>query len=578
MEKELAFVKAVAEEVDKVGGKVYFVGGYVRDKFLNLKNKDIDVEVYGLSMVELEKLLSNFGEVNHVGASFGILMVKGYDIDFALPRTELKVGDNHTDFEVTVNSDLSLLEATKRRDFTMNAILQDVLTGKFIDLYGGIEDIKNSVIKFVNKDTYKEDELRAFRACQFSSRFNFIIDKEVIEESKNFSYKLSNERIFEEFNKALLKSEKPSIALNYMFEMGIIKKLFPELYALKGCSQSEINHPEGDVWNHTLLVLDEAARLKKQSKRPLALMYAALVHDMGKPQSQEISEDGKITFYDHENLGIPIAERFLKRLTNDKQVLKNALELTQYHMHAHKIQEFKESTLKKLIVKVDIEELLLMGEADEQGRGLKTADYSSIRNANIERIRSVSRGSFGHIEPYFKGSDLLDMGYKQGKEMGILLKEAYENQLNGQSKEHIHAYLLNRISPKKKPMQAPEVVDMLITDMLKNDKLAFENAVKRVEWFRQLKQETEYNYRETKNKIPYLEVISKNRDYKYVFTPLMVVQLTLNNSQNKVVFDTKNNTIQERKTILNKVLIDVHNKDMQIFDVFKTVFVRLSKK
>lgn len=578
MEKEINFVQSVAKEVADLGGKVYFVGGYVRDKFLNLPNKDIDVEVYGLSMEELETLLSRYGVVEQIGSSFGILMVKGYDIDFALPRTESKIGNKHTDFKVVVDSDLSVLEASKRRDFTMNAILQDVLTGKFIDLYGGISDIENKVIRFVNEETYKEDELRAFRACQFASRFNFTIDPKVIEASKEFQYSLSKERIFEEINKALLKSNKPSIAFNYLFEMGIVEKLFPELFALKGCEQSKINHPEGDVWEHTLLVLDESVRLKNSSKRPLSLMYTALCHDMGKPNAQNILPDGKITFYNHEILGVPISERFLKRLTNDKQLLKDVTTLTRYHMHGHKVLEMKESTLRKLMVKVDIEELLLVAEADEKGKGREKVDYTKQRQENVARISSLSNGSFGKIEPYFKGSDLIQLGYKPGVEMGQLLKEVYESQLNGQSKEHIKSYLVNKINPKQVELQVPDVIDITFNDLIKNDKRALDNSFRRIEWFNQLEKDSNEKYPKTKNRIPYLIVLSSNKKYKYVFTPVMALQVSLNNVQHKVIFDTKNNKIDERNLLLKDILNDVYRVNTAQVELFKKVFLRLNAK
>lgn len=583
MKKELEFVREVAEEIDKVGGKVYFVGGYVRDKFLNKSNKDIDVEIYGLSMDKLKNLLSKFGEVMEVGASFGILMVKGYDIDFALPRTENSTGSKHTDFEVAVSSDLNIEDATKRRDFTMNAILQEVLTGKYIDLYGGIEDIKNKKIRYVDKTTFKEDELRIFRACQFASRFNFTIDEEVKEVAKTFNFKtLSKERIFEELNKALLKSEKPSIAFNSLFEMGVIEKLFPELHALKGCTQSETHHPEGDVWNHTMMVLDECSRLKNEAKNPLNLMYAALCHDLGKPDTWESREEGKITFHTHEEVGIPLAEQFMRRLTNEAQLINYVKNMTEYHMLGHKIMEVKDSTLRKLFTKIDISELMLFAEADELGRGREESfDYTPVKTANVERVNSLSRGSFGKIEPYFNGSDLIAMGYTQGEMLGKALKEAYMSQLNGLDKENIESMLKNKISPRGKPNNTATIVDIELSNFIKNDKKALESAVKRVEYFKHLEfleGKDVLKFKRSVNKIPYVEIISEDRKNKYLFTPLFIMALSLNNEHKKTIFTTFDNNIEERLNIFNQVLSKIDGKKALKLTFMEDVYSRLPNK
>lgn len=576
MEKELKFVRTVAEDVKQLGGNVYFVGGYVRDKILHKQNKDIDVEVYGLTMEELAEVLGKYGAVMEVGATFGVLMVKGYDIDFALPRTETKVGDKHTDFDVVVNSDLSLLEATKRRDFTMNAILQDVLTEQYIDLYGGIADIKGKVIRYVNAETFKEDELRAFRACQFASRFGFKIDPTVISISKGFNYNLSKERIYEEVNKAMMKSDKPSIAFNYMYEMGIVDKLFPELGALKGCEQSPLSHPEGDVWNHTMMVVDHATTLKNKSSNSVAYMYTALCHDMGKPQSRMVTEDGKITFYNHEFLGVSIAETFMRRLTKDKKNIQYIKTYTEYHMMGHKIGEIKDSTLRKLLVNVDINELMLIAEADSNGKGLDGRDYAEIRGQYVKRIKEVSHGEFGKVVPFFTGKDLKELGYTEGEELGKALKEAYQNQLNGQTKEHIYTYLKNKKAPKKKVRQISDVVDEEIEELLKKDTLEIELAQKRIGMFKRLTETQKLKVQQTTNRVPYSVVITKDRKSKYVFTPIMVLQLSLDNQQSRILMDTKNHTIQERKSRLTHIMGSIEDKYVQRFDIYKECFGRLT--
>ena len=255
--KELLLVKKIALDIKQQGGKMYFVGGFVRDKLLGVENKDIDVEVFGITPSQLKGILSKYGEVDEVGASFGILMIKGIDIDFAMPRTERKTSDGHKGFEITVNPFLSLEEATKRRDFTINAFMQDVLTGEIIDLWNGKKDLNSKTIKHIDDHTFIEDPLRVLRACQFASRFNFSIDTKTLELCKTVDItSLAKERIFEELKKALLKSNKPSIFFKYLYEINKLDYFFKEVELLKDVPQPKVHHPEGDVWNHTLMVVD----------------------------------------------------------------------------------------------------------------------------------------------------------------------------------------------------------------------------------------------------------------------------------------------------------------------------------
>lgn len=212
--------KIIAREIAKKGGKTYYVGGYVRDLFLNKKNKDIDIEIHGIKEKTLVKILSKIGKPLSYGKSFGIYSLEGYNIDIALPRKETKIGEGHKDFKVEVDPNMDLKTAIKRRDFTINAIYKDVLTGEIIDPFNGIEDIKNKIIRHIDKKTFVEDPLRVLRACQFASRFNFKIDEDTIELCKKMDItKLPYERVEEETKKALLQSKKPSIYFKYLRQM-----------------------------------------------------------------------------------------------------------------------------------------------------------------------------------------------------------------------------------------------------------------------------------------------------------------------------------------------------------------------
>lgn len=327
----------IAKRIAEFGGETFYVGGYVRDKFLNKPNKDIDVEIYNITPEQLKEVLSEFGEVQTIGNSFGIYNVKGYDIDFALPRSEKATGRGHKDFEVFVDPFISKEKACKRRDFTMNALMENVLTGEVLDFFGGVEDINNKVIRHVSDDTFTEDPLRVLRACQFASRFDFAIAENTIRLASNvdLSY-LPKERVFEELKKALVKSNKPSIFFDSLLAMGHTE-MFPELYRLIGIGQSEKYHPEGDVYRHTMCVVDCI------SGKSLLLSLSALCHDMGKYETFTTDEEGNVHFINHEK-ALETVDAFLNRLTNDKDIHKYVLDMTRNHMRIH--QSLKSKKVK----------------------------------------------------------------------------------------------------------------------------------------------------------------------------------------------------------------------------------------
>lgn len=206
MKKELKLVHQVAKQIERAGGRLYYVGGYVRDRLLGRDSKDIDVEIHGVTEAELIEVLKQFGQVDFVGESFGVYLIKGVDIDFCLPRRERKTGEKHTDFEVITDPFMGTFEASKRRDFTINAIMEDVLTGEIIDHFYGVDDIANRVIRVVDNVTFQEDSLRVLRALQFSARFGFSIEPLTIELMKSMSLlHLAKERIYTEIEKGMVK-------------------------------------------------------------------------------------------------------------------------------------------------------------------------------------------------------------------------------------------------------------------------------------------------------------------------------------------------------------------------------------
>lgn len=442
----LEYSKKIANNIQSIGGRMYYVGGYVRDKFLNVISKDIDVEVFNISAEKLKEILSNYGIVNEFGASFGIYKVSGIDIDFAIARKETKIGNKHTDFNVEVDPSISLYDAAKRRDFTANSIMQDVLTGQIIDNFNGVNDIKNKIIRYVDKDTFIQDSLRAFRACQFAARFNFKIDDDTIKLCKDMDYSLvTKERIMTELEKALLKSNKPSIFFDYANKMGLLSRFFSPLDKLIGIKQNPIYHPEGDAYTHTMCVLDNAAKLKDKSHYPLALMLSAICHDLGKITTTKVV-DGKIISYGHEN-ELYLTEKFLKNLTNNKDLINSVKILVKNHMRPNAIVNdiTTDKAIRKIIVEsdsklVNISDLLLLSKADRLGRNiLYEQDYANdkyIDNWWNEKLYKVNNNSY-KIYPIITGKDLIDLGYLPNSKFKEILKYAFDMQIEGMQKNEI---------------------------------------------------------------------------------------------------------------------------------------------
>ncbi|MDY0052164.1 MAG: HD domain-containing protein, partial [Aliarcobacter sp.] len=403
----------ILNDLQELGATPILVGGCVRDHFLNISVKDYDVEIFGIDCYEIiEKTLQKYGSVKLVGKSFGVLTLRvdEYDFDFALPRTEKKIGNSHQDFEVSTNSNLSFKEAAVRRDFTINAIGYDFSKKEFLDPFNGIKDLENKVIRHINDITFVEDSLRVYRAVQFASRFDFKIEektKELCKQivSNNELKYLAKERIYEEFKKLFLKSPKPSIGFELLKELGILK-YFPELEVLIDCPQDEEYHPEGDVWIHTLMTIDELARILREENiedeyRKLYLFYGILCHDLGKPFCTE-EINGKITSHKHEVLGIEPTISFLSKLSNEKKFIDIVCSLVKNHLAPFQLYLAESSlkAIKRLSLKVNIEDLCLVCLADCLGRNIKDKEkcpkatfwlLESAKELNIENKAIVDR-------------------------------------------------------------------------------------------------------------------------------------------------------------------------------------------
>ena len=389
--------RRIAEEVAKAGGRSFFVGGYVRDLLRHRETKDIDLEIHGIAVQKLEEILDGLGERTVMGASFGIFGLAHYDLDIAMPRTEESTGAGHRDFSVFVDPFIGPVKAAMRRDFTINAMMKDVLTGELLDFFGGREDLARGLIRHVNDRSYAEDPLRVFRAAQFSARFVFRIAEETRALSSTIDVgALAGERVMGELEKALLKADRPSIFFEELRAMRQLSVWFPELEASIGVPQEQRFHPEGDAWTHTMQVLDEAAALRDQAEYPLGFMLAALCHDFGKALTTE-EIDGVYHAYGHETAGLPLTERFLSRLTGETRLKSYVGNMVLNHMRPNVTAaraKHEKSFMRMFDSSCCPEDLLLLAKADALGSGLRGGGELPmlIYGLKEEKLRCIGSG------------------------------------------------------------------------------------------------------------------------------------------------------------------------------------------
>lgn len=441
MEKDIAMAQKIAALVQQQGGRVCYVGGFVRDTLLHRENKDIDIEVHGISPAALEAILDSLGQRLAMGESFGIYGLRGCSLDIAMPRKSGCRGSGHDNFGSFVEPFAGTEEAARRRDFTINALMQDVLTGQILDYFGGREDLAAGVIRHVSGETFSEDPLRALRAAQFAARFGFRVAPETIALCRKLSLKdIARERVFLEVQKALLKAERPSVFFETLRQMEQLEDWFPEVKALIGVGQSPRHHAEGDVWNHTMMVLDEAARLRAQVANPLGFMLSALTHDFGKAVCSE-EVDGVIHAYGHEKEGLPLVKQFLKRITCETRLLEYVLNLTELHMKPNVVAGVRSAvkvTNKMFDAAVDPVGLICIALADDRGRitrepGISHEDFLRQR---LEIYREyMSR-------PYVAGKDLVAAGMTPGVHFTKILEYAHKLRLAGVPKEEALRHVL----------------------------------------------------------------------------------------------------------------------------------------
>jgi tRNA nucleotidyltransferase (CCA-adding enzyme) len=440
----VANVLSLAHAIHEAGGRALLVGGCVRDALMGAQPKDWDLEVYNLDVARVREILDQFGPVNVVGEAFTVYKL-GNHLDVSIPRRERKSGRGHKGFVIEGDPFMSVAEATLRRDFTINAILQDPLTGELLDPFNGGRDIEQRVLRAVSKDTFAEDSLRVLRAAQFAARFEFEIDPDTIELCRTIDLSdLPAERIWGEIEKLLLRASRPSIGLEWLRRLGAIEKLFPEIQSLIGVPQDPLWHPEGDVFVHTQLAVDRARELIEDLPYPrqVTVMLAALAHDFGKPATTEFLE-GRWRSRGHEEAGVLPTESFLRRINvhtiDGYNVRAQVIALVREHLKPgefyKKRDEVGEGAFRRLARRCEPDLLYRVAKADSLGRNAEWVPReqwygSEAQEWFIERSREleVERRP---PDPLLLGRHLLELGVEPGPRMGEITRAVYEMQLDG---------------------------------------------------------------------------------------------------------------------------------------------------
>lgn len=372
--------------------KTYLVGGAVRDELLGLPVRERDWIVVGARPEELTA-----AGYKPVGKDFPVFLHPQTSEEYALARTERKTGPGYKGFATQFSPDVTLEEDLERRDLTINAIAKDMDTGALVDPFGGRKDLEARVLRHVSP-AFVEDPVRVLRAARFAARFaplGFTVASETIELMREIAARgeldaLVPERVWQETQRAL-EQDAPWTFFEVLREAHALKVIFPEVDALFGVPQPEQWHPEIDSGVHTMMVLQQAARL---SADPI-VRFAALVHDLGKGTTPPQEWPRHIA---HEQRSAKLIEELCTRLKIPNNYREVAVHVGRYHLLAHKAKELRPSTLLELLENLDafrrperFEQYVLACEADARGRkGLEDRDYS--QSAYLRKAREVAAG------------------------------------------------------------------------------------------------------------------------------------------------------------------------------------------
>jgi tRNA nucleotidyltransferase (CCA-adding enzyme) len=430
--------------------KCYLVGGCVRDALMTKMGapwgfeseniKDFDVEVFGVQPDWLVTCLQRAGaQVDLVGASFGVYKVtfEGYTYDFSLPRRERKTGTGYTGFEVEVDPTMTVEEAAERRDLTINAIYYHVATNTVVDPFDGLKHLGWGILLHTSK-RFAEDPLRVLRVMQFAARFDFHVSLSTVALAKRLlpeKATLTPERVWGEWEKWCLKSVRPSRMMRFLW---LSDWMEAEIVALRNLLQNPDWHPEGTVWRHTEHVIDAAAAIRDREKldkdEAVIFMLACLCHDFGKALTT-VFEDGKWKSPGHEKVGETPTRSFLAKIGCPLKYIEPVVTLVKEHM-AHGAGDINPRMVRRLVNRLVAGEttlrlLSLVVEADASGRPPKPKGMPQAMKTVLEVAEMAQIDGSVKVPALVMGRDLIALGVEPGPNMGRLLKDLYEAQLNG---------------------------------------------------------------------------------------------------------------------------------------------------
>lgn len=425
-----SIVRDLARAVAARGGRAWLVGGGVRDALLGRPRKDFDLEVFGVAPAVLEATLREHHEVHDVGRAFGVLKLAHLPIDVALPRRETKVARGHKGFAIDADPALDLRTAAERRDLTINALYEDPLTGELVDPLHGRRDLEARVLRHAST-RFVEDPLRVLRVAQFAARFRFAVAPETIALSRTVDLgELPRERLEDEWKKLLLQGEQPSRGLAFLRECGALR-WFPELAPLIGCPQHPEWHPEGDVWIHTLHVLDHFATARVGDATDWIVGLALLCHDLGKPATT-VEERGVWRSPGHAEAGEAPTRALLARLTAEADVVESVVALVLHHLKPAEFWKAQpgDGAIRRLSTKVNVRLLVRVARHDDAGRPPRPVDEFPAGRWLLERAEALAAADAAP-KPLLLGRHLIELGRAPGREFKTLLDRGYEAQLDG---------------------------------------------------------------------------------------------------------------------------------------------------
>jgi tRNA nucleotidyltransferase (CCA-adding enzyme) len=422
-------VEKICQAIAAAGGCAFLVGGAVRDYILYHQgilteppqNRDFDIESYFLDSKTLKVVLNRIGRVDTVGEAFQVYKLAfghgadRYEIDVNLPRQESKTGYGHRGFTITGDPFLSIAAATRRRDFTINAILYNPLTGEIVDPYHGLADINQRTLRLIDPNTFQEDSLRVLRAMQFAARFKFQIDSDTVAVCRQIPLgDLPHERVWGEIEKLLLRAAKPSLGLKAAQDLAIIPQLLPELQGLTNCPP---------VWETTLAALDEGSHLTMGLNKAhrLSVMLALLLHQLPQVMGAELGFSNAATLLDR---------LFINHIAG-YPVRQKVLQLVQHYPRIGQIyQQRGLATARELrYLALDCEIWLLCLVAKAYARvttaDLGAADWCLAQATSLQVAEKP-------LAPLLLGRHLLALGIAPGPQIGQIQRQVYQAQLDGQ--------------------------------------------------------------------------------------------------------------------------------------------------